>query len=79
MDSDAFSLSSTPRMKSWSPEYARKRRKEKKSLKLEPLNEEALGEARKARQLDGLVLRRLREQRGVDLETICNRTKINIQ
>jgi len=74
------STSSSPRLRAWSRELADERRSRSDSIKLMPLTEEMLTEIRKPRDkgLSGQALRKLREQRGVDLDTICAMTKISI-
>jgi hypothetical protein len=47
-------------------------------LVLKPLNHEELDRVRDAELVDGRTLARLRRIRGVDLETICDRTKISM-
>lgn len=74
------SMSSSPRLRAWSREYADEHRHRSDSIKLMPLTEEMLSEIRKPRDkgLSGQSLRKLREQRGVELDTICALTKISI-
>jgi len=47
-------------------------------LTLRPLSHEAIERVRDADLVDGKTLARLRRLRGVDLETICDRTKISM-
>ncbi len=69
---------STPRLRAWSREMAGQRPGEAESLELQPLTPEALGQVAQARALSGQELRTLRQQRGIPLETISERTKISI-
>ena len=69
---------STPRLRAWSREMAGSRPGESDSVELQPLTPEALGQVAQARALSGQELRTLRQQRGVQLETISERTKISI-
>lgn len=69
---------STPRLRAWSREFATHHRNQEESFRLQPLNERLLSDVRKARTVNGGSLRQLRRERGVDLDTICERTKISI-
>jgi len=74
----ADATDSRPRLRSWSRDYADRRLAERQSIRLNPLTEESLGDLHEDSQVTGGVLRRIREQRGVKLETICDETKISI-
>lgn len=69
---------SHPRLRSWTRDYTDRRLAERQSICLNPLTEESLGHIREDSLVTGSVLRRIREQRGVELETICEETKISI-
>jgi len=71
---------SSPRLRSWTRSLAQERRTREDSIQLSPLTPESLSEIRESGSLgvSGEALRRLREQRGIDLETICEVTKISI-
>ncbi len=75
---EEVSITSTPRLRAWSREFAARSSGECSPIKLKPLTEETLGAIREAGQLSGRKLRWLREQRGVDLQVISDRTKISI-
>jgi curved DNA-binding protein CbpA len=69
---------SSARLRSWSREYAVQRQNAESSFRLRPIDDRVLGEVRKARQLTGSALQRLRRERGIDLDTISERTKISM-
>jgi curved DNA-binding protein CbpA len=68
---------SSARLRSWSREYAVERQNAASAFRLRPLDDRLLGEVRKERALTGSALQRLRRERGVDLDTIAERTKIS--
>jgi len=69
--------SSSVRLRSWSREFAVKRQTAESAFRLRPIDDRVMGEVRKARQLTGSSLQRLRQERGIDLDTISERTKIS--
>ena len=71
---------SSPRLRAWTREYADRRRDHADSLKLMPLTEETLAHLRKSAKkgISGRALKRIREQRGVELLLISELTKISI-
>ncbi len=69
---------SRPRLRAWTRDYAQRRKAKQDSIRLNPLTEESIGHLRETRAITGGDLRRIREQRGVELETICDETKISI-
>jgi curved DNA-binding protein CbpA len=79
MDSSTDAPSS-PRLRAWTREHAVRRRGHADSLKLMPLTEETLTRLRKSAKkgLSGRTLKRIREQRGVELPLISELTKISI-
>lgn len=72
------STTTTPRLRAWSREFATQHKNAEASFRLQPIDDRVLGEVRKARTLSGRFLQRLRQERGIDLDTICERTKISI-
>jgi len=78
--SEESSAASSPRLRAWTRKYADRRRIHTDSLKLMPLTEEALTHLRKApkKGISGRALKRIREQRGVELPLISELTKISI-
>ena len=72
------SVGTSSRLRSWSREFAHKRRLAAESFRLRPLNDCLLGEVRSLDAFNGGALRRLREERGVDLDTISDQTKISL-
>lgn len=72
------STTSTPRLRAWSREFATKHKNAEASFRLQPIDDRVLGDVRKSRTLSGRSLQRLRQERGIDLDTICERTKISI-
>jgi len=77
-DPDEASTTSTPRLRAWTREFATERRNAEASFRLNPLDDRLLRDVRKAKNISGSSLRRLRQERGIDLDTICERTKISI-
>ena len=77
-DPDEETTTSTPRLRAWTREFATQRRNAEASFRLNPLDERILRDVRKSKNISGSSLRRLRQERGIDLDTICERTKISI-